>query len=143
MENNRHFCFNCGKEIPNDVKYCPYCGTGQKKTTSKNVKRSKNIIVTSVILLILAAIGIGVWTWHAHTQTLRYQLEHNVWYYSNSKTKKSFDLKQDNPVFSFSLKFNPNGTAQVEDWTKKSYESKWYLHDNKIVLTDKKISGRH
>mgnify|MGYP000118756494 CR=1 FL=1 len=25
------YCYNCGKEIAETVKFCPYCGAGQKQ----------------------------------------------------------------------------------------------------------------
>lgn len=30
------FCPKCGKEIPDDVTYCPYCGSKVKETTSSD-----------------------------------------------------------------------------------------------------------
>lgn len=35
------FCKNCGKEIEEDVKFCPECGTNQSKSGSLNIQEDK------------------------------------------------------------------------------------------------------
>lgn len=36
------FCQNCGKEIPNESKFCQYCGESCAKESIEDVKSSKN-----------------------------------------------------------------------------------------------------
>jgi len=35
------YCYHCGKEIPDDSIYCPYCGSEQKKTEAPHEDKSQ------------------------------------------------------------------------------------------------------
>src|SRR5574344_41082 len=35
------YCYHCGKEIPDDSVYCPYCGSEQKKTETPHEEKSE------------------------------------------------------------------------------------------------------
>lgn len=41
MENTR-FCIKCGKEIPSNSEFCPYCGAAQSAINSGNASSSNN-----------------------------------------------------------------------------------------------------
>ena len=37
------FCVNCGAEVPNETKFCPYCGSGlQSGTVEPNINVNRN-----------------------------------------------------------------------------------------------------
>ena len=63
------FCTSCGKEIPQDANYCPYCGGGKvgentrtNKMATSQKKRRSGIAVTAfwcgIVGLVLPALGI-------------------------------------------------------------------------------------
>lgn len=49
------YCYNCGKEIPQESKFCPYCGSVQGKTKSHGGNGSKKVGLIVVLVLILMA----------------------------------------------------------------------------------------
>ena len=60
------FCKNCGKEFPDVIKFCPYCGCmltetlppQQAKPSKKNVSAATAVVV---ILLVLAIVGLFIY----------------------------------------------------------------------------------
>lgn len=54
------FCENCGKEIPDDVKFCPICGhkTRDAIKTSYSQSKEKNMVLALIISFILPGLGI-------------------------------------------------------------------------------------
>ena len=64
------FCENCGKEIPRDTKFCPFCGTTQQVSGDVVVSRSsvqpqrssnaspKSRTIAALLAFFLGAIGV-------------------------------------------------------------------------------------
>lgn len=54
------FCENCGKEIQDDVKFCPICGhkTRDAVKTSYSQPKEKNMVLALIISFILPGLGI-------------------------------------------------------------------------------------
>lgn len=52
------YCYNCGKEIPQESKFCPYCGTvqGKKKGNGGNGSKKVGLIVVLVLILMAAMV---------------------------------------------------------------------------------------
>ena len=79
MEQEKKYCYNCGKEIGNDWEYCKHCGTSfikenndnkeesskeiafdtEKIETEKKKSNGKGLIIILTILLILSCIAIA------------------------------------------------------------------------------------
>ena len=55
------FCYNCGKELPDGVKFCPHCGSALEKSTSEKSLIPKNISNNQKIWLIICGIWLVVW----------------------------------------------------------------------------------
>ena len=55
-------CRECGKEVSDQAKTCPYCGI---KTPSKQ-RRQKRMIITAII--ILALVSVSAWCYHSINQ---------------------------------------------------------------------------
>ena len=55
-------CRECGKEVSDQAKTCPYCGI---KTPSKQ-RRQKRMIITTII--ILALVSLSAWCYHSINQ---------------------------------------------------------------------------
>ena len=55
------FCENCGKKIPDDVKFCPFCGHVNKDGVKavKNQSSDKNMILALVISFFFTGLGIA------------------------------------------------------------------------------------
>jgi predicted nucleic acid-binding Zn ribbon protein len=58
------FCSNCGKEINDDEKFCPSCGTAVSKSTvppnieKKSSTRSKQLKIVGTVVVIIIIIGL-------------------------------------------------------------------------------------
>lgn len=52
-------CNHCSKNIPNDSKFCPYCGgkNSEPNTDKKIIRIPKDLSLKSILL----AIAIGIW----------------------------------------------------------------------------------
>lgn len=74
MEANIMFCKKCGKEIPNNAKFCTHCGNktepAQPVVPEKNVpvqqevkptrKKKTALVIIIVVVAVLALIGVGI-----------------------------------------------------------------------------------
>lgn len=56
-------CRECGKEVSDEAKTCPYCGI---KTPSKK-RRQRKFIITAII--IFALVGLSAWGYHRINQS--------------------------------------------------------------------------
>ena len=54
------FCYNCGKELQDNVKFCPHCGTACEKPISEKSLIPKNISNNQKIWVIVCGIWIVV-----------------------------------------------------------------------------------
>jgi len=55
-------CRECGKEVSDEAKTCPYCGI---RTPSK-ARRKRKFIITAVIILVI--VGLSAWGYHKVNQ---------------------------------------------------------------------------
>lgn len=57
MDNNRILCRNCGKELPAESSFCPYCMTKfTEEIPAKNSKFPKNKSAAKIVIIVLAVI---------------------------------------------------------------------------------------
>jgi len=52
-------CKHCNKRIPDDSKYCPYCG--EENSSVKSERRKSRFSAVFSLKSILLAIAIGIW----------------------------------------------------------------------------------
>ena len=55
------YCYNCGKKIKDDSRFCPFCGAEQSEKTG--LKKQHKILIISLILF-LCLIGCGIFFLH-------------------------------------------------------------------------------
>jgi len=73
------FCPNCGKQIPNGSKFCPYCGAPiikivgenslkqakEKSHPSRYVKFKKPVLIVLIVIFVFAALFVSMYSYTA------------------------------------------------------------------------------
>lgn len=137
------FCIKCGKEIPIDSEFCPYCGAKQPAvspttdlTSSAKNKWYKHWWSWAMIMILLIGIFIGGYAIYAHHQTVKKQERIAA---NNASFNQIFtDFNQQVPKLGANLENLGNNVLDV--WNDAIFEDsgakvngKYYTDFNKAI----------
>lgn len=121
------YCYNCGKEIPQESKFCPYCGTvqGKKKGNGGNGSKKVGLIVV-LVLILMAAMVIFVMGSNGP---------------SDSGSSDSGKITREPTIAAEETWQNAEETFGQEDGWQTLYGDRYYFEDGKMYVELHEIDG--
>lgn len=146
-------CYNCGNELPDNAKFCVYCG---QQVTEQNNKLKKGNIVAWCLVGVLAVAVVGIIIiaiklndklfWQGYPSNKKYNYVQKQTVTQSQFREETQTIKKDygdkSTTFNFSLEL-PSCPATVNEYNWKDEISSTVRIDKIVAKYDKNLDGTY
>lgn len=145
-------CYNCGKELPDNAKFCVYCGQADER---KGNSLKGNIVAWCLVgILAVAVVGIMIVAiklndklfWEGYPSNKKYNYVHKQTVTQSQSRKETQTVKKDYSDKSTTLNFSlelPSCPATVNKYNWKNEISSTVRIDKIVAKYDKNFDGTY